>query len=133
MRVHPVHLRHAGSGWQIPVILLLLVVVFSSQLLGSDNDAVSAEEAREVVVVTRNVRAHEELTVELLSLSVRPLSTIPEDVVTDLDEAVGRHARGPIPAGYPLSSYLLSDKRRIDDSAPKKQAKGEDKRRGTEA
>ena len=119
VRVHPNQIKRSGSKWRLPVAVTLFLLVMGAIIMRHDGNRADASfqyTLKSVLVVKNSIPAGAQINTDYLVREKRPISTLPEDSITTLEEIQGKFALGPIPAGYPLSASLLVESFEDDES-----------------
>lgn len=110
MRVHPSTISPKATKFQLPVAIALILCVGAYNFWGGKTVVRAPEEKKiEVVVAKEKIEAGTPLEKAKVALELRPVSTLPSDAITSLDNLKNKVAAGPIPAGYPLAVALLAE------------------------
>lgn len=129
MRVHPSTMSPKATKFQLPIAIALILCVGSYNFWGGKTVVRAPEEKKiEVVVAKDKIEAGTPLEKAKVALELRPVSTLPSDAITSLDNLKNKVAAGPIPAGYPLAVALLAEPAKMlpVNPAPKDSGKEED-------
>lgn len=112
MRVPP-DILAAKPKWQLPAVLLMLALtVFATgALTGSENRAIATQSNRitklQVVVARASIDSGATLSAADIALEVRPIESLPEGVLTRVEEVLGKTSVASIPEGMPLAAWLF--------------------------
>jgi len=110
MRVHPSSVSPKAAKYQIPAAIVLLLCAGAYNFFGGNAPSSAPQEKKiEVVVAKAKIDAGTPLEKANVALEFRPVSTLPTDAITSLDNLKNKIAAGPIPAGYPLAVALLAE------------------------
>lgn len=118
-----------ATKYQLPIAIVLILCVGAYNFWGGKTVVRAPEEKKiEVVVAKDKIEAGTPLEKAKVALELRPVSTLPSDAITSLDNLKNKVAAGPIPAGYPLAVALLAEPAKMlpVNEAPKDSGKQED-------